>query len=127
MRWPFAVRAALQDSCAVNYETTVRENRAPTKRPKAPPRSNPPRGGPRRPPGPKEIGVLLNFLSWLTDPRRTEPARSTTSLLRRGLMTWLMRGETPLSVTAVVNHDKPEIYPAWTTTPPSCSPTHARP
>jgi predicted dehydrogenase len=26
-------------------------------------------------------------------------------------MTWLMRGETPLSVTAVVNHDKPEIYP----------------
>jgi predicted dehydrogenase len=26
-------------------------------------------------------------------------------------MTWLMRGETPLSVTAVVNHDKPETYP----------------
>jgi predicted dehydrogenase len=27
------------------------------------------------------------------------------------LMTWLMHGEVPLSVTAVVNHDKPEIYP----------------
>ena len=26
-------------------------------------------------------------------------------------MTWLMHGETPESVTAVVNHDKPEIYP----------------
>jgi glucose-fructose oxidoreductase len=27
------------------------------------------------------------------------------------LMTWLMHGETPETVTAVVNHDKPEIYP----------------
>src|ERR1039458_2255868 len=26
-------------------------------------------------------------------------------------MTWLMHGETPLTVTAVVNHDKPQIYP----------------
>jgi len=25
-------------------------------------------------------------------------------------MTWLMHGETPLTVTAVLNHDKPEIY-----------------
>jgi len=27
------------------------------------------------------------------------------------LMTWLMHGETPLTVTAVANHDKPQIYP----------------
>jgi predicted dehydrogenase len=27
------------------------------------------------------------------------------------LMTWLMHGQTPESVTAVANHDKPEIYP----------------
>ena len=27
------------------------------------------------------------------------------------LMTWLMHGETPATVTAVVNHDKPDIYP----------------
>jgi predicted dehydrogenase len=27
------------------------------------------------------------------------------------LMTWLMHGETPQTVTAVVNHDKPEVYP----------------
>jgi predicted dehydrogenase len=26
-------------------------------------------------------------------------------------MTWLMHGETPLTVTAVTTHDKPEIYP----------------
>lgn len=26
-------------------------------------------------------------------------------------MTWLMRGETPETVTAVVNQDKPEVYP----------------
>jgi len=26
-------------------------------------------------------------------------------------MTWLMHGEAPETVTAVVNHDKPEIYP----------------
>jgi predicted dehydrogenase len=26
------------------------------------------------------------------------------------LMTWLMHGEAPLTVTAVVSHDKPEIY-----------------
>ena len=25
-------------------------------------------------------------------------------------MTWMMHGEAPLTVTAVVNHDKPEIY-----------------
>ncbi|MDP9159711.1 MAG: Gfo/Idh/MocA family oxidoreductase, partial [Acidobacteriota bacterium] len=27
------------------------------------------------------------------------------------LTTWLMHGETPLTVTAVVNHDKPNLYP----------------
>jgi len=37
------------------------------------------------------------------------------------LMTWLMHGETPQTVTAVVNHDKPEVYPRWTTMRRSCS------
>jgi predicted dehydrogenase len=27
------------------------------------------------------------------------------------LMTWLMHGEAPLTVTAVTNHDKPQLYP----------------
>src|ERR1700678_239493 len=62
--------------------------------------------------GPKEIGVGPEFLGWLTDPAQN----GAGSLYDFGcygvdLMTWLMHGETPLTVTAVVNHDKPDIYP----------------
>ncbi|MGA9584526.1 MAG: Gfo/Idh/MocA family oxidoreductase [Terracidiphilus sp.] len=62
--------------------------------------------------GPKEIGVPPEFLKWLTDPEQN----GAGSLYDFGcygvdLMTWLMRGETPQTVTAVVNHDKPQIYP----------------
>ena len=60
--------------------------------------------------GPKEIGVPPEFLKWLTDPEQN----GAGSLYDFGcygvdLMTWLMHGETPLTVTAVVNHDKPQI------------------
>jgi predicted dehydrogenase len=62
--------------------------------------------------GPKEIGVPPEFLSWLTDPAQNGAgALYDFGCYGVDLMTWLMRGETPLSVTAVVNHDKPEIYP----------------
>ena len=69
-------------------------------------------GGARRPPRAKEIGVSPEFLKWLTDPAQN----GAGSLYDFGcygvdLMTWLMHGETPQTVTAVVNHDKPEIYP----------------
>lgn len=62
--------------------------------------------------GPKEIGVSPDFLKWLTDPQQN----GAGSLYDFGcygvdLMTWLMHGETPGTVTAVVNHDKPAIYP----------------
>jgi predicted dehydrogenase len=62
--------------------------------------------------GPKEIGVSPDFLKWLTDPVQN----GAGSLYDFGcygvdLMTWLMHGETPVTVTAVVNHDKPQIYP----------------
>jgi len=62
--------------------------------------------------GPKEIGVPPEFLNWLTDPA----GNGAGALYDFGcygvdLMTWLMHGETPLSVTAVTNHDKPQIYP----------------
>ncbi|HEY1985437.1 MAG TPA: Gfo/Idh/MocA family oxidoreductase [Terracidiphilus sp.] len=62
--------------------------------------------------GPKEIGVSPEFLNWLTDPLQN----GAGSLYDFGcygvdLMTWLMHGETPLSVTAVLNHDKPQVYP----------------
>ncbi len=62
--------------------------------------------------GPKEIGVNPEFLSWLTDPAQNGAgALYDFGCYGVDLMTWLMHGETPESVTAVVNHDKPEIYP----------------
>jgi predicted dehydrogenase len=62
--------------------------------------------------GPKEIGVSPEFLAWLTDPvQNGAGALYDFGCYGVDLMTWLMHGETPLSVTAVVNHDKPEIYP----------------
>ena len=61
--------------------------------------------------GPKEIGVPPEFLSWLTDPAQNGAgALYDFGCYGVDLMTWLMHGETPLTVTAVANHDKPEIY-----------------
>jgi predicted dehydrogenase len=62
--------------------------------------------------GPKEIGVPPEFLSWLTDPAQNGAgALYDFGCYGVDLMTWLMHGETPLTVTAVVTHDKPQIYP----------------
>jgi glucose-fructose oxidoreductase len=62
--------------------------------------------------GPKEIGVPPEFLDWLTDPEQNGAgALYDFGCYGVDLMTWLMHGETPLTVTAVVNHDKPQIYP----------------
>lgn len=62
--------------------------------------------------GPKEIGVSPEFLSWLTDPAQNGAgALYDFGCYGVDLMTWLMHGETPQTVTAVVNHDKPDIYP----------------
>src|SRR5450631_1271673 len=61
--------------------------------------------------GPKEIGVPPEFLSWLTDPAQNGAgALYDFGCYGVDLMTWMMHGEAPLTVTAVVNHDKPEIY-----------------
>jgi predicted dehydrogenase len=61
--------------------------------------------------GPKEIGVQPEFLKWLTDPAQNGAgALYDFGCYGVDLMTWLMHGETPLTVTAVANHDKPEIY-----------------
>ncbi len=62
--------------------------------------------------GPKEIGVGPEFLSWLTDPAQN----GAGSLFDFGcygvdLATWLMHGELPLTVTAVTQHIKPQVYP----------------
>ncbi len=61
---------------------------------------------------PKEIGVPPEFLGWLTDPAQNGAgALYDFGCYGVDLMTVLMHGETPLTVTAVVTHDKPEIYP----------------
>ena len=62
--------------------------------------------------GPKEIGVGPEFLSWLTDPAKNGAgALYDFGCYGVDLMTWLMHGETPLSVTAVTQTDKPDVYP----------------
>ena len=62
--------------------------------------------------GPKEIGVPPEFLKWLTDPEQNGAgALYDFGCYGVDLMTWLMHGDTPLTVTAVTNHDKPQIYP----------------
>ncbi len=62
--------------------------------------------------GPKEIGVSPEFLSWLTDPARNGAgALFDFGCYGADLMTWLMNGAAPISVTAVTQQIKPEIYP----------------
>ena len=62
--------------------------------------------------GPKEIGVGPEWLSWLTDPAKNGAgALFDFGCYGADLMTVLMHGEAPLSVTAVAQTDKPGTYP----------------
>jgi predicted dehydrogenase len=62
--------------------------------------------------GPKEIGVKPPFFTWLTDPEKNGAgALFDFGCYGADLMTVLMHGEAPLSVTAVAQTDKPGIYP----------------
>lgn len=62
--------------------------------------------------GPKEIGVQPEFLKWLSDPAKNGAgALYDFGCYGADLMTWLTHGETPISVTAVSQTDKPDIYP----------------
>jgi scyllo-inositol 2-dehydrogenase (NADP+) len=62
--------------------------------------------------GPKEIGVQPEFLNWLTDPKLDGAgALFDFGCYGADLMTWLMDGRRPTSVTAVVQHMKPDVYP----------------
>ena len=62
--------------------------------------------------GPAEIGVGPEWLPWLTDPKRNGAgALFDFGCYGADLITALMHGETPLSVTAVSQTDKPEKYP----------------
>jgi len=62
--------------------------------------------------GPKEIGVEPEFLAWLTDPRLNGAgALFDFGCYGADLMTWLMGGQRPQTVTAVTQQIKPDIYP----------------
>jgi predicted dehydrogenase len=62
--------------------------------------------------GPKEINVQPEFLAWLNDPKLNGGgALYDFGCYGADLMTWLMDGQRPTSVTAVTQRIKPEIYP----------------
>jgi len=63
-------------------------------------------------PGPSEIGVGPEFLEWLTDPARNGGgALVDFGCYGANLITWLLDGERPLSVTALTQTLKPDLYP----------------
>jgi predicted dehydrogenase len=62
--------------------------------------------------GPKEIGCSKEFLEWLTDPvQNGGGAIVDFGCYGANLMTYLTRGQEPVSVTAVTRQFKPEVYP----------------
>ena len=62
--------------------------------------------------GPKEIGVGKEFLDWLTDPvQNGGGALIDFGCYGANLMTYLVQGRQPISVTAVTQQFKPAIYP----------------
>jgi predicted dehydrogenase len=62
--------------------------------------------------GPKLIHVQPEFFAWLTDPKLNGAgALYDFGCYGADLMTWLMRGEQPLSVTAITKQLQPEVYP----------------
>lgn len=61
--------------------------------------------------GPKEINVGPEFFGWLTDPKLNGGgALFDFGCYGADLMTWLADGQRPLTVTAVTQQIKPDIY-----------------
>ncbi len=61
--------------------------------------------------GPKEIGVDPEFLAWLTDPRQNGAgALYDFGCYGANLLTWLLDGQRPLTVSATLQQLKPAIY-----------------
>jgi predicted dehydrogenase len=61
--------------------------------------------------GPKEIGVGKEFFDFLTDPvKNGAGALNDFGCYGANLMTWMFKGEKPISVTAVTHQNKPDIY-----------------
>jgi predicted dehydrogenase len=62
--------------------------------------------------GPKEINCSPEFVKWLTDPvKNGAGALNDFGCYGADLMTWLMKGERPIAITAIIRHYKPEVYP----------------
>jgi predicted dehydrogenase len=62
--------------------------------------------------GPKEIGCSTNFLAWLTDPvLNGGGAINDFGCYGADLATWLFDGQKPISVFAVAQQLKPDVYP----------------
>lgn len=62
--------------------------------------------------GPQKIHVQPEFFAWLTDPKLNGAgALFDFGCYGADLMTWLMRGEAPQTVTAVTQHLQPDVYP----------------
>ncbi len=62
--------------------------------------------------GPKEIGVNDEFFEWLTDPvKNGGGAVIDFGCYGANLITWLMKGEKPVAVSAILQTDKPDVYP----------------
>jgi len=62
--------------------------------------------------GPKEIGVPPEFLAWLIDPNLSGGgALYDFGCYGANLMTWFMNSELPLTVSAVTQQFKPDVYP----------------
>lgn len=62
--------------------------------------------------GPKLIDVSDEFLSWLTDPvQNGAGALIDFGCYGANLMTYIMHGARPISVTAVTQHLQPTVYP----------------
>jgi predicted dehydrogenase len=61
--------------------------------------------------GPREIGVSKEFFAILTDPQQNGAGALTDfGCYGANLMTWLLKGQRPTSVTAVTHQNKPDIY-----------------
>jgi predicted dehydrogenase len=62
--------------------------------------------------GPKRIHVSPEFFAWLTDPKLNGAgALYDFGCYGADLMTWLMKGAAPTTVTAVTQHLQSDIYP----------------
>jgi predicted dehydrogenase len=62
--------------------------------------------------GPQQIAVPPEFLAFLVDPKQNGAgALFDFGCYGANLMTWLMSGEAPLTVSAVTKHLQPDLYP----------------